>query len=162
MKNLFFVFFILTLSSSFAQSVVTKPIETTKSIAEVIDSATSELLLVTDTFRNEALADAVKNALEKRGVKVYLLVPETLVNDLSSYFGTLERSGAEIRLQDSTGAFLIVDRTYVIQGQLLSTLETTEQPTPTMLIANKDYANYLTELFIDAFEGAKVWTHDAQ
>lgn len=159
-KLLFICFFIFTPSISLAQNVITKPVETTEDVAQVIASATREVLLVTDTFRNEGLADAVKEALEKRGVSVYVLAPETLVTDLSSYFGTLERAGAEIRLQDSTGAFLIVDRTYVIQGQLLSALATTEQTTPTMLIANQDYATYLAELFIDAFEGAETWTHD--
>jgi Archaeal transcriptional regulator TrmB len=163
MKKLLLICFVmLTFSISFAQNVITKPVATTDDITQVIASATSELLLVTDIFRNEALADAVKEALEKRGVSVYVLAPETLVTDLSSYFGTLERTGAEIRLQDSTGAFLIVDRTYVIQGQLLSTLAITEQTTPTMLIASEDYATYLAGLFIDAFEGAKAWTHDAQ
>jgi hypothetical protein len=163
MKKLLLICFVIaTFTSSLAQNVVTKPVATTNEIVEVIASATTELLLVTDTFRDEALADAVKEALEKRGVSVYVLVPETLVNDLGSYFGTLELAGAELRLQDSTGAFLIVDRTYVIQGQLLSTLETTEQVTPTMLIASKDYARHLTELFITAFEGAETWTHDVQ
>jgi sugar-specific transcriptional regulator TrmB len=155
-------FVIVTFASSLAQHVVTKPIKNTNEMVEVITSATTELLLVTDTFRDEALADAVKEALEKRGVSVYVLVPETLVNDLSSYFGTLERAGSELRLQDATGAFLIVDRTYVIQGQLLSTLATTEQATPTMVIASKEYASYLAERFIDAFEGAEIWTHDVQ
>jgi phosphatidylserine/phosphatidylglycerophosphate/cardiolipin synthase-like enzyme len=161
-KLLLICFVILAFSISFAQNVITKPVETSDDIARVITSATSELLLVTDTFRNEALADAVREALEKRGVQVYVLVSKPLVNDLSSYFGTLERAGAEIRLQDSTGAFLVVDRTYVIQGKLLSTLPTTQQTTPTMLIASKEYADYLTELFIEAFEGAVTWTHDAQ
>jgi phosphatidylserine/phosphatidylglycerophosphate/cardiolipin synthase-like enzyme len=155
-------FFIYALSFSFAQNIITQPVETPDDIARVIASATSELLLVTDTFRNEVLSDAVKDALEKRGVKVYVLVPESLITDLSSYFGTLERAGVEIRLQDSTGAFLIVDRSYVIQGQLLSTLATAEQSTPTMLIANQDYATHLTELFINAFEGAQVWTYETQ
>jgi phosphatidylserine/phosphatidylglycerophosphate/cardiolipin synthase-like enzyme len=161
-KHLLIGFFIYALSLSLAQDIITQPVETPDDITRVIASATRELLLATDTFRNEALSDAVKEALEKRGVKVYVLVPESLINDLSSYFGTLERAGAEIRLQDSTGAFLIVDRSYVIQGQLLSTLATAEQTTATMFIASQDYATYLAKLFIDAFEGAKVWTHDLQ
>jgi hypothetical protein len=161
-KRLFISFFVYTLSLSFAQDIITRPVETPDDIARVIASATQELLLVTDTFRNEVLSDAVRDALEKRGVNVYVLVPESLSNDLSSYFGTLERAGAEVRLQNSTGAFLVVDRSYVIQGQLLSTLATAEQSTPTMLIASQDYAAHLTKLFIDAFEGAQVWTHETQ
>ncbi len=163
MKN--YLVFILTtfcFSSPIAQDVVTKPIATSEEIVQVIDAATQELLLSTDTFRNQDMANAVNRALLERGVKVYVLVPETLVTDLSSYFGTLERSGASIHTQETTGAFLVVDRTYVIQGQMLSELETVNQSTPTVLIASIDYANHLTTLFTEAFEGGQAWTHVPQ
>jgi phosphatidylserine/phosphatidylglycerophosphate/cardiolipin synthase-like enzyme len=163
MKNYFV--FILTafyFSSSMAQDVVTKPIAASEEIVQVIDAATQELLLSTDTLRNQDLANAVNRALLERGVEVYVLVPETLVTDLSSYFGTLERSGANIHTQETTGAFFVVDRSYVIQGPMLSELETANQDSPTVLIASPDYANHLTKLFTKAFEGGKAWTHVPQ
>lgn len=147
---------------SLAQEVVTRPIGEAKEIAEVINASTQELLLVTDTFRNETLADAVRVAALERGVKVFVLAPEALVQDLSSYFGTLSQAGATIHLQDATGAFLVVDRKYVVQGNLLSELENPQTATPTMLIASEDYANHLTQLFIDVFEGGTVWVYEPQ
>jgi phosphatidylserine/phosphatidylglycerophosphate/cardiolipin synthase-like enzyme len=149
-------------SLSFAQDVVTKPVETLEEIVAVIDAATQELLLSTDTFRSQELASAVSRALLERGVKVYVLVPEALVNDLSSYFGTLERNGASVHMQETTGAFLIVDRTYIVQGPMLSELETVNQTSPTVLIASQDYATHLTKLFTEAFEGGQAWTHEPQ
>jgi phosphatidylserine/phosphatidylglycerophosphate/cardiolipin synthase-like enzyme len=146
----------------FAIYVVTRPVATSEEIVRVIDAATQELLLSTDTFRNQDLANAVNRALLERGVDVYVLAPEALVTDLSSYFGTLERSGASVHTQETTGAFLIVDRKYVIQGPILSELETASQSNPTVLIASPDYATHLTKLFIEAFEGGQVWTHVPQ
>jgi hypothetical protein len=149
-------------SLSIAQDVVTKPLERSEEIVAVIDAATQELLLSTDTFRNQDLANAVNRALLERGVGVYMIVPEALVTDLSSYFGTLELSGANIHTQETTGAFLIVDRTYTVQGSMLSELETANQTNPTVLISSSDYATHLTELFTEAFEGGKTWTHEPQ
>jgi phosphatidylserine/phosphatidylglycerophosphate/cardiolipin synthase-like enzyme len=149
-------------SLAIAQDVVTKPLEHSEEIVIVIDAATQELLLSTDTFRNQDLANAVNRALLERGVKVYVIVPEALVTDLSSYFGTLELNDASIHTQETTGAFLIVDRTYVVQGPMLSALENANQTNPTVLISSQDYATHLTELFIEAFEGGKSWTHEPQ
>jgi hypothetical protein len=145
-----------------AQDVVTRPINQSEEIAEVINASTQELLLVTDTFRNKTLADAVRVAALERGVKVFVLAPEALVQDLSSYFGTLSQAGATIHLQEATGAFLVIDRKYVIQGALLSDLENPQGSAQTMLIASEDYANHLTQLFIDAFEGATSWVYEPQ
>jgi phosphatidylserine/phosphatidylglycerophosphate/cardiolipin synthase-like enzyme len=147
---------------SLAQEVVTRPISKSEEIAEVINASTQELLLVTDTFRNETLADAVRVAALERGVKVFVLAPEELAQDLSSYFGTLSQAGATVHLQEATGAFLVIDRKYVIQGNLLSELENPQTTTPTMLIASQDYANHLTQLFIEAFEGATTWVYEPQ
>jgi phosphatidylserine/phosphatidylglycerophosphate/cardiolipin synthase-like enzyme len=147
---------------SLAQDVITRPISKSEEIAEVINASTQELLLVTDTFRNKTLADAVRVAALERGVNVFVLAPEALIQDLSSYFGTLSQAGATIHLQDATGAFLVIDHKYVVQGALLSELENPEMTTQTMLIASEDYANHLTQLFIDAFEGAKEWIYKAQ
>jgi phosphatidylserine/phosphatidylglycerophosphate/cardiolipin synthase-like enzyme len=132
--NCVFVFIALCFSLAVAQDVITKPIESSEEIVAVIDAATQELLLSTDTFRSQELANAVNRALLERGVKVYVLVPRALVTDLSSYFGTLERNGASIHTQETTGAFLIVDRTYTLQGPMLSELETTNHTNPTVSI----------------------------
>ena len=145
-----------------SQATTTRPLTKPDEIAQVISAATTELLLITDTFRNETLADAIRLALLERGVPVFIVVPEDLVTDLSSYFGTLERAGASIHLQETTGAFLVVDRQHVIQGPMLSTLETAPQASPTMLISNTDYADQLAQRFIDAFEEAAPWTHEPQ
>jgi hypothetical protein len=160
--NKYFLLFLLFLSVSYAQEVVTQPIQDIEALTALISSSTQELLLVTDVFRNEAVADAVKNALVERGVQVYVLVPQDLVTDLSSYFGTLAQAGATIHLQESTGAFLVIDRKYVVQGSLLGSLPEAQPTTPTMLIASTDYANHLAQLFIDAFEGGQAWTYKPQ
>ena len=163
MKRYIFVgIFFLASSLVHSQATTTRPLNEPDEVAQVIHAATTELLLVTDTFRNETLADAVRLALLERGVPVFIVVPEDLVTDLSSYFGTLERAGASIRLQETTGAFLVVDRQHVIQGPLLSTLEAAPQPSPTMLVSNTDYADQLAQRFIDAFEEAVPWTHEPQ
>ena len=161
-KHIIIGIFFLTLSLVHSQATVTRPLTEPDEVAQVISTSTAELLLVTDTFRSETLADAVRVALLERGVQVFVVVPEALVTDLSSYFGTLERAGASIRLQETTGAFLVVDRQHVIQGPLLSTLEAAPQASPTMLISNADYAEQLAERFIDAFKGATPWTHEPQ
>jgi hypothetical protein len=162
MKKYIALLLLFALSTlSLAQDVVTRPLSKSEEIAEIINACTQELLLVTDTFRNKTLADAVRVAALERGVKVFVLVPEPLVQDLSSYFGTLSQAGATIHLQDATGGFLIIDRKYVVQGALLSELENPQSTTQTMLIASEDYANHLTQLFIDAFEGASAWVYES-
>jgi hypothetical protein len=155
---------LLSVLSTFnlAQDVVTRPLSKSGEIAEVINASTQELLLVADTFRNETLADAVRVAALERGVNVFVLAPESLIQDLSSYFGTLSQAGATIHLQEATGAFLVIDRKYVIQGALLSDLANPQTSSQTMFIASEDYANHLTQLFIDAFEGATTWVYEPQ
>jgi hypothetical protein len=157
-----YIFLFLFLSVCYGQEVVTQPVTDTEALAEVIAASTQELLLVTDIFRNEVVADAVKDALSKRGVAVYVLAPRDLVTDLSSYFGTLAQAGAVIHTQEATGAFLIVDRKLVVQGSLLGSLPETQTATPTMLIASTEYADQLAGLFIDAFDGGEAWTYEAQ
>ena len=156
--SLFTLVFVVSLAT--AQSA-TRPLAMTEDVGRVIDSATVELLLITDTFRNETLAEAVRQALLERGVTVYVLAPSSLVMDLSSYFGTLALAGAEVRLQETSGAFLVVDRQYVVQGPLLSALEAVPQSTLTLFIANETYAEQLTQRFIEAFEGGEPWTYKA-
>lgn len=163
MKKYITVILLFVLSAlGLTQDVVTKPITQSEDITEIINSSTQELLLVTDVFRNKILADAVRVAVLECGVKAFVLAPEALVQDLSSYFGTLRQAGVAIHLQEATGAFLVIDRKFVIQGSLLSELETPEISNPTMLIASEDYAKHLTQIFIDAFEGAKEWVYEPQ
>jgi hypothetical protein len=157
-----YILFFLFLSVCHGQEIVTQPIADTEALVEVITSSTQELLLVTDVFRNEAVADAVKNALTERGVAVYVLAPEDLVTDLGSYFGTLAQSGAVIHTQEATGAFLVIDRKYVIQGSMLGSLPEAQAVAPTMLIVSPEYADQLAGLFIDAFEGGETWTYEPQ
>ena len=157
-----YILFFLFLSVGHGQQIVTQPITDDEALAQVIAASTQELLLVTDVFRNEAVSDAVKDALTKRGVAVYVLAPRDLVTDLSSYFGTLARAGAVIHTQEATGAFLVVDRKYVVQGSMLGSLPETQAATPTMLIASTEYADQLAGLFIDAFEGGEAWTYEPQ
>lgn len=154
--------FLLCLSLGYAQEAVTQPITDVEALTEVINASTQELLLVTDVFRNEMVSDAVKDAILKRGVEVYVLAPQDLVTDLSSYFGTLAEAGAVIHTQEATGAFLVIDRKYVVQGSLLGGLHEVQPTTPTMLIASTEYANHLAGLFIDAFEGGKAWFYETQ
>jgi hypothetical protein len=156
-----YILFFLFLSVCYGQEIVTQPIMNIEALVEVIASSTQELLLVTDVFRNEEVSDAVRDLLSKRGVAVYVLAPRDLVTDLSSYFGTLEQAGATIHTREATGAFLVIDRKYVVQGSMLGRLPET-QAAPTMLIASPEYANQLAELFIEAFEGGETWTFEAQ
>lgn len=153
---------LLILSAGHAQEVVTQVVTDVEALTKVIGSSTQELLLVTDVFRNEAVSDAVKDALTKRGVAVYVLAPQDLVTDLSSYFGTLAQAGAAIHIQEATGAFLVIDRKYVVQGPMLGNLPEAQPTTPTMLVVSTEYADHLAQLFIDAFEGVEAWTFDAQ
>lgn len=157
-----YILLFLFLSVCHGQEIVTQPITDSEALIEVIASSTQELLLVTDVFRNEAVADAVKDALTERGVAVYALAPRDLVTDLSSYFGTLAQAGAVIHTQEATGAFLVIDREYVIQGSMLGSLPEAQAVTPTMLIASSEYADQLAGLFIDAFEGGETWTYEPQ
>jgi hypothetical protein len=158
----YFLSFVLFLSLGYGQEVATQPITDVDALIEVISASTQELLLVTDVFRNEAVSDAVKDALLKRGVKVYVLAPQDLVTDLSSYFGTLSEAGAVIHTQEATGAFLVIDRKYVVQGPMLGGLPKGQPSTPTMLVASPEYANHLAGLFIDAFEGGEAWSYEVQ
>lgn len=160
----YLLLFLLFLPASHAQEQegVTQAIADIEALAQVIEASTQELLLVTDVFRNEAVSDGVKDALIKRGVEVYVLAPRDLVTDLSSYFGTLTQAGANIHTQEATGAFLVIDRKYVVQGSLLGHLPEVPPTTPTMLIASTEYANHLAQLFIEAFEGGESWTYEAQ
>jgi hypothetical protein len=158
----YFLLIVIFLSLGYGQEVATQPITDVDALIEVISASTQELLLVTDVFRNEAVSDAVKDALLKRGVNVYVLAPQDLVTDLSSYFGTLAEAGAVIRTQEATGAFLVIDRKYVVQGPMLGGLPEAQLGTPTMLVASPEYANHLAGLFIDAFEGGEAWSYEAQ
>lgn len=158
----YIIFFLWLMSLGFAQEVVTQPVIKIDDITALIGTSTQELLLVTDVFRNEELSDAVREAITKRGVQVYVLAPRGLLADLSSYFGTLAQAGAAIHTQESTGAFLVIDRKYVVQGSLLGSMSETQGTTHTMLVVSPEYADHLATLFIDAFEGGEAWTYEPQ
>ncbi len=126
-------------------------------IVSVIDLATSEVLVATDTLRAEEVAEALREAVVVRGVPVFILVPQLKVEENASYVAGLAHAGANVRLSEIGGSFLIVDRRYTVAGPLIGTLGELNGGAPTILIDDPSYAAQFIEGFRQSFEVAQVY-----
>lgn len=123
-------------------------------IVEQINSATEEILLATNIFRSKEVAEAIHEALVVRGVAVYLLIPETNAEENASYVASLAHAGANVKLSEVGGSFLIIDRHITIAGELIGNLAQGAEQAPTILVDDANYATQFIEGFIQGFEEA--------
>ncbi|GBD40658.1 hypothetical protein HRbin39_00027 [bacterium HR39] len=78
-------------------------------IVEAVAAARSEVLLAAPRLTHEALAKALHEAVVKRGVRAYLLLPPKEAEAKDAYTSVLSLVGASIRLARVNGYGAMVD-----------------------------------------------------
>ena len=125
-------------------------------IALTIDTATEEIMLVTDTLNVEAVADSIRKAVVERGVEVYIITLAETTNSDANYITGLALAGAAVRLGPVEGALMIIDRELTITGPMISTLAT-EYEMPTFVTRSEDFALYYANTFREVFINAEIY-----
>ncbi len=141
-----------------AQTATYRILNKAEEVEEVVQVATSEILVVTDVLRSQAVADALREAMVVRGVAVYILIPVVTAEEKPSYTASLAYAGANVRLSEVGGSFIVLDRRYTLTGPLIGSLGQVETETPTLLIDDPSYAQKFVEGFRQSFEQAQVYT----
>ena len=126
-------------------------------VSDLIEVATSEILVVTDVLRSQGVADALREAMVVRGVAVYVLISAATVEERPSYVASLAYVGANVRLSEVGGSFIVIDRRYTVTGPLIGSLGQGETGAPTLLIDDLAYAQKFVEGFRQSFERAQVY-----
>ena len=131
-------------------------------VNDILEVATGEILVVTDVLRSQLMADALREAMVVRGVTVYVLIPTATAEEKPSYVASLAYAGANVRLSEVGGSFIVIDRRYTVTGPLIGSLGGLETAAPTMLIDDPTYAQQFVEGFRQGFERAQVYTPQAE
>lgn len=133
---------------------------TVEEVAQVINSASSEIMLATGVLRSPEIAEALRDAVVTRGVAVYILAPEENVTDSASYFASLALAGAGVALSPVEGSFLTVDRQTLVTGVLVSGvvgLPGYEDKDQTVLVPDPAYTAAYVDSFYQSFTAAPVF-----
>lgn len=133
-------------------------LNSSEQVVKALNTATDEILIVTDVLREVEVADALREAIAVRGVPVYMLIPPSTVEENASYTASLAHAGAQVRLSEVGGSFLTIDRRIIIAGPLIGNLSQSEEGMPTVYIDDPTYAAQFVEGFIQSFEAAQVYT----
>lgn len=147
-----------TISLTRAQAANYRVLSSAEEVADAVNIATGEILVVTDVLRSQRVADALREAMVVRGVAVYLLTPAATAEEKPSYAASLAYAGANVRLSDVGGSFIVVDRRYTVTGPLVGSLGQLETAAPTILIDDSVYAQQFVDGFRQSFERAQVYT----
>ena len=91
-------------SVALAQIPTQQTVISAEKVVETINTATDEILVVTDVLRDVEVADALREAIAVRGVPVYMLIPPGTVEENASYVAGLasrrcERAAVRSRWQ---------------------------------------------------------------
>ena len=148
--------FVISLAK--AQTANYRILSEAEEVGDILEVATGEILVVTDVLRSQLVADALREATVVRGVAVYVLIPTATAEEKPSYVASLAYAGANIRLSEVGGSFIVIDRRYTVTGPLIGSLGELETAAPTMLIDDPSYAHQFVEGFRQGFERAQVYT----
>lgn len=130
-------------------------LETPQQIAEVIQTASSELLISAPTIQHLEIAEALRTAMVERGVPTFILTTVAGANEPSSFIHSLFLMGAHIRIVSSAEPFIIVDRTYVVAGPLIARPKApTAVENETFLLSEPSNTLRATRMFVETFEQA--------
>ena len=152
------IFLVLVVLTTTAQTPTQQVVTSLEEVVDAINTATNEILLVTDVLRTQEVADALREALAVRGVPVYLLIPSNTVEENASYVASLAHAGANVRLLEVSGSFLVIDRHITIAGPLIGSLGQAGEGMPTVYIEDPTYAAQFIEGFVQSFETAQGYT----
>jgi phosphatidylserine/phosphatidylglycerophosphate/cardiolipin synthase-like enzyme len=139
---------------TYASAQSPQPLPDTSAVVEVIRAATSEVLIASDTLQSQEVADALRAALVTRGVAVYLLIPAQNAAAPASYAASLAHAGAQVRLVEVGGGFLIVDRRFVVAGPLIGSSAQVGVASLTFLVDDPMYTAPFVEGFRLSFGAA--------
>jgi hypothetical protein len=126
-------------------------------LALTVGIATREILVTSDVLRTTEVAEALREAMVRRGVTVYIMTSPENVEENASYFASLALAGANVRLGPVGGSFMIVDRRYTMVGSLIGSMGQSPDGAPTVMIDNEAYANQFVDSFIRVFGEAQVY-----
>jgi hypothetical protein len=89
-------------------------------LAQLVARSTDEILLAVPVLRSRIVADALREAMVVRGVRVYALVPREGIEARAAYLVSLQLAGARVRLGSVRESLLVLDRQEVVVGPLLA------------------------------------------
>jgi hypothetical protein len=93
---------------------------TPQEIAQFIDAAQVEVIVVLPVLRVPEVADALRRASAKRGLSVKVLSGTESLRDGASFFWVLKLAGAELRTVSRVQGFeLVLDRQTRITGDVI-------------------------------------------
>ncbi len=150
------VFTILLFTFSFAQTF--RLLESDADLVQEIDSATEVLLITSNQFTNQSVAEAVLHAMTERSVEVYILALSDGVAAPEGYLVSLYLAGAKLRqVQTPVEVNLIViDNKAVVQGQRIATERTTAETT---VVYDDQSATQYAFAFRETFASAALYRH---
>jgi hypothetical protein len=133
-------------------------LESDADLVQEIDNATKLLLITSNQFTNQSVAEAVLHAMTERSVEVYILALSDGVAAPEGYFVSLYLAGARLRhVQTPVEASLIViDNKAVIQGERIATERTAEETT---IVYDDQSATQYAFAFRETFEAATPYHH---
>jgi hypothetical protein len=99
----------------------------------------------------QPVADAIRRAMVQRGVQVFILTTEEGLNENASYVKSLSLAGANVRWGYTNMELMILDRSFVIAGPLISMALRPLDTEPTILVGGGSYAQQMTEAFVMLF-----------
>ena len=137
--------------------VIESTVTTQAEVAQLIASATNEILFATPKLLSHTLAEALREAMVVRGVDVYLLVSPDAADGRASYVMSLQLAGARVRLATLAESYLVVDRQGLVNGPLLAALEMTPQIEKTTQTQNLNDVDRAVSWFYEAFRDAPVY-----
>ena len=138
-----------------------QPLTDESEVVQTISTASEELMVAASLLRSSGVADALRVAVVKRGVAVYILTPAESVADPASYTASLSLAGASVKLAPVSDSFILVDRQVAVVGPLISGLSALpgEEMPPTFLVNDPSYATPFVEGFYASFSAAPSFDH---
>ena len=138
-------------------------LSTSADVVQTLGAASQEVMLAAPLLRSKEVADALRIALVERGVPVFILAPAEGVEDPASYLMSLALTGASVGVAPVDEAFIIIDRTVLVQGPLLSgeTVLPGRTPEQTYYVDDPNRAAPFVESFYQSYSAAVTYDSEA-
>lgn len=162
--------YLLTGFPALAQQAWTPPlppgaqaITTNEDLVQTVNTASGEIMLAAPTLHSVEVADALRLAIVERGVAVYILTPAAGIEDPASYVMSLALTGAALSVAPADSPFLVIDRTTLVTGPLLSGIkqlpgQASEQ---TYYISDANQAAPYVDSFYQSYSAAGAYDYEA-
>jgi hypothetical protein len=125
-------------------------------VAQVIDSAISEVLVSSAVLRARPVAEALRRAAVERGVPVFVLVSSGGASERASFAKSLALAGVQVRTGEAMAVpMLVVDRRVGVTGTLVGNLAMRAGETATVRSDDPRYIAQLVRAFVAFYRKAR-------